>query len=106
MNDKLADSYDHRTLEEEIYRWWEKEGYFKPEKQKELGLIDKSKETNSFCITIPLPNVTGILHLGHALVISLEDLMTRFERMRQKETLFIPGTDHVYRGDCGNGSDS
>ncbi len=94
MQKELEKAYDHRQLEQNIYNFWEKEGYFKPEKQIELGLIDRDT-SSSYCITIPLPNVTGILHIGHALVISLEDFMTRFERMRQKETLFIPGTDHA-----------
>jgi valyl-tRNA synthetase len=95
MKEELALSYNHHTLEEDIYIWWEKEGYFRPEKQIELGLVDKTKVPNKFCITIPLPNVTGQLHLGHAITISLEDLMTRYERMKQRETLFIPGTDHA-----------
>lgn len=93
MNEELGNSYSHRGLEEEIYEWWDKEGYFRPEKQLELGLINR--KSPRFCITIPLPNVTGILHLGHAVTISLEDLMTRYERMKQKEALFIPGTDHA-----------
>ena len=93
MTDELTKIYDHRTIEKELYEWWEKEGFFAPEKAKELGITDEKSER--FCITIPLPNVTGQLHLGHALVISLEDLMTRYERMRQKETLYIPGTDHA-----------
>ncbi|UCG03218.1 MAG: valine--tRNA ligase [Candidatus Heimdallarchaeota archaeon] len=94
MNKGLDNSYNHPGLEEEIYEWWEKEGFFRPEKQIELGLIEREKSPR-FCITIPLPNVTGQLHLGHAVTISLEDLMTRFERMKQKEALFIPGTDHA-----------
>ncbi len=94
MKDELAMSYEHHDLEEEIYLWWEREGFFKPEKQIELGLVDRKKSPR-FSITIPLPNVTGILHLGHAVTISIEDLMTRYERMRQKEALFIPGTDHA-----------
>ncbi|MFX1284305.1 MAG: valine--tRNA ligase [Promethearchaeota archaeon] len=94
MKDGLATSYEHHDLEEEIYQWWEREGFFKPDKQIELGLVDRKKSPR-FCITIPLPNVTGILHLGHAVTISIEDLMTRYERMKQKEALFIPGTDHA-----------
>lgn len=94
MKEGLAKSYDHHDLEEEIYRWWEREGFFRPEKQIELGIVDR-KSSPRFCITIPLPNVTGILHLGHAVTISIEDLMTRYERLKQKETLFIPGTDHA-----------
>jgi len=94
MKDGLATSYEHHDIEEEIYQWWEGEGFFKPEKQIELGLVDR-KISPRFCITIPLPNVTGILHLGHAVTISIEDTMTRYERMKQKEALFIPGTDHA-----------
>jgi len=93
MTDELTKIYDHRAIEKELYSWWEKEGFFAPEKSRELGITDEKSER--FCITIPLPNVTGQLHSGHALVISLEDLMTRYERMRQKETLYIPGTDHA-----------
>ena len=93
MIKELAKVYDHRTIEKELYEWWEKEEFFRPEKSKELGITDENSER--FCITIPLPNVTGQLHLGHAITISLEDLMTRYERMRQKETLYIPGTDHA-----------
>ena len=89
----LKKVYDHRSIEKEIYAWWERQDFFRPEKSKELGLNDEKSER--FCITIPLPNVTGQLHLGHAITISLEDLMTRYERMRQKETLYIPGTDHA-----------
>lgn len=94
MTKELAQSYEHTKLEEEIYQFWEKNGFFRPEKQIELGLVDKD-HSESFCITIPLPNVTGQLHLGHALTISLEDLMTRFERMNYNLTLFTPGTDHA-----------
>lgn len=93
MKKGLAASYNHE-IEEEIYQWWENEDFFRPEKQFELGLVDREKSSR-FCITIPLPNVTGQLHLGHAVTISIEDLMTRFERMNQKEALFIPGTDHA-----------
>lgn len=93
MKKELTNTYDHRKFEEEIYRFWETGGFFRPEKQIELGLIDN--KSPRYCITIPLPNVTGQLHLGQALTISLEDSMTRFERMNQKETLFIPGTDHA-----------
>jgi valyl-tRNA synthetase len=89
----LKTIYDHHSIEKEIYAWWESQGFFRPEKSRELGLTDEKSER--YCITIPLPNVTGQLHLGHAITIALEDLMTRYERMRQKETLYIPGTDHA-----------
>ena len=93
MTSELTKIYDHSVIEKELYEWWEKEGFFRPEKSKELGLTNEDSER--YCITIPLPNVTGQLHLGHAITISLEDLMTRYERMRHKETLYIPGTDHA-----------
>ena len=85
--------HDPQKIEKYIYEWWESQGYFRPEKQQELGLIEKNGPR--FCITLPPPNVTGVLHLGHAIVLTLEDLMTRYERMKQKETLFLPGTDHA-----------
>jgi valyl-tRNA synthetase len=93
MTDLDLEKYDHSTIESAIYANWEKEGYFRPEILKELGLIDA--QSPRYCITLPLPNVTGQLHLGHAITISLEDLMTRYNRMLHKETLFIPGTDHA-----------
>ncbi|MHA1451096.1 MAG: valine--tRNA ligase, partial [Candidatus Hodarchaeales archaeon] len=95
MKNDLPKTYNHDFHEKRIYEWWEKDGFFRPEKMIELGLITKNDPR--YCITIPLPNVTvtGALHLGHALVISIEDLMTRYNRMQQKETLFMPGTDHA-----------
>lgn len=93
LSENLPKLYDHIQFESQIYEWWEKEGYFRPEKLRELGITDENSET--YCITLPLPNVTGQLHLGHAITISIEDLMTRYERMRHKETLYIPGTDHA-----------
>jgi len=85
--------HEPQKIEEGIYEWWESQGYFRPEKQRELGLVEEYGPR--FCITLPPPNVTGVLHLGHAIVLTLEDLMTRHARMQQKETLFLPGTDHA-----------
>ncbi|MFX1253845.1 MAG: valine--tRNA ligase [Promethearchaeota archaeon] len=93
MKQEIAQAYNPTAFEQEIYAWWEKKGYFRPEKMIELELI--TKKDPKYCISIPLPNVTGILHLGHAITISIEDMMTRYNRMLQKETLFIPGTDHA-----------
>ncbi|MFX1490471.1 MAG: valine--tRNA ligase [Promethearchaeota archaeon] len=89
----LSKVHDPQKIEKDIYEWWESQGYFRPEKQRELGLVENSSPR--FCITLPPPNVTGVLHLGHAIVLTLEDLMARYERMNQKETLFLPGTDHA-----------
>jgi len=93
---QLPEKYDPTEIEHTIYEWWEREGYFKPEKQLELGLVNRdSKSYSRYCLTLPPPNVTGALHLGHAIMAAIEDLMSRFERMRGKETLFLPGTDHA-----------
>ncbi|MFW9854132.1 MAG: valine--tRNA ligase [Candidatus Thorarchaeota archaeon] len=94
MEKELAKAYDPSEFEEEIYKFWESNEFFRPETQIKLGLVDRETSPR-FCITIPLPNITGRLHQGHAMTISIEDLMTRYARMQQKETLFMPGTDHA-----------
>src|SRR5450759_2565815 len=86
---QLAKAYDPQLVEERIYSWWEKSGYFKPESQ--LYLTDEPP----FVITIPPPNVTGTLHMGHALTSAVEDLMVRYYRMKGARTLYVPGTDHA-----------
>ncbi len=93
MSEELARTYNPADHEERLYRWWEEQGYFRPEKALELGLA--SPEGPAWCITMPPPNVTGALHLGHAMVAAVEDLMTRYYRMRGYETLYLPGTDHA-----------
>lgn len=81
----LADMYDPKKFEDELYEHWEKEGFFKPS-------MDKSKE--SYCIMMPPPNVTGKLHMGHALDGTLQDILIRFKRMQGYNTLWLPGSDH------------
>jgi len=78
------DKYVHLEVEEEIYSYWEKNNLFKPIKNKK-----------KFSIVIPPPNVTGSLHMGHALNNSIQDLLVRFHRMNNFETLWQPGTDHA-----------
>ncbi len=78
-------NYNHTTIEKEIYNYWEKNNFFKPKKNKK----------KHFSIVIPPPNVTGSLHMGHALNNSLQDLLIRFYRMNGYETLWQPGTDHA-----------
>ena len=90
---ELSKTYNHQDHEARLYEWWESQGYFKPETMVDLGLADP--EGKAFCITMPPPNVTGILHLGHAVAAALEDLMTRYHRMRGYETLYLPGSDHA-----------
>ncbi|MBN1954150.1 MAG: valine--tRNA ligase [Anaerolineae bacterium] len=90
---KLAKVYNPKEIEQLLYRWWEERGYFKPEKQVELG--QAAADGPRWCITMPPPNVTGALHLGHAMTAAVEDLMTRHYRMRGFQTLFLPGSDHA-----------
>ncbi|MCJ7549855.1 MAG: valine--tRNA ligase, partial [Anaerolineae bacterium] len=90
---ELSKTYNPEEHEQKIYEWWESEGYFTPEKLIEIGVA--SKDGERFCITMPPPNVTGILHLGHAITVAVEDLMTRYHRMRGYETLYLPGMDHA-----------
>ncbi len=90
---ELSKTYNPKEHEERLYKWWEEQGYFRPEKQVELGLA--TPDGPRWCITLPPPNVTGALHLGHAMVAAVEDLMTRYNRMKGRQTLFLPGTDHA-----------
>ena len=83
---KLNDKYNPKEFEEKLYNEWEQKGYFKPS-------MDKTKE--SYCIVMPPPNVTGKLHMGHALDGTLQDVLIRYKRMCGYNTLWIPGTDHA-----------
>ncbi len=85
----LSKTYNPKEHEDRLYAWWESQGYFKPETQA------LPPDSPRFCITMPPPNVTGILHLGHAMTAALEDLMARYYRMRGCETLYLPGSDHA-----------
>lgn len=78
--------YDHIKYESEIYNTWEKSGFFNPD-----NLPGKREE--SFSMVLPPPNVTGTLHLGHAAMLAVEDILVRYNRMQGKKTLWIPGTD-------------
>jgi len=90
---ELSKTYNPKDHEQRLYEWWESTGYFKPETLIARGVT--AADAPRFCITMPPPNVTGILHLGHAITAAIEDLMTRYYRMRGCETLFLPGCDHA-----------
>ena len=83
---KMEKVYDPRQVEEKWYPFWEEKGYFHAE-------VDQSKE--AFSIVMPPPNVTGALHLGHAIDNTIQDILTRFKRMQGYNTLWLPGTDHA-----------
>ena len=89
----LPKTYDFHATEERIYDWWEKSGYFKPSNDPRHPGFDPQKKP--YVISIPPPNVTGELHLGHAMFVSMEDLMIRYHRMKGIPTLWVPGTDHA-----------
>ncbi len=83
----MPKTYEHQETESRLYNWWEKNGWFKPE--------CRPDDAEAFVISIPPPNVTGALHMGHAMFVSLEDLMIRRARMQGKAALWVPGTDHA-----------
>uniref|UniRef100_A0A0N4Z0P1 Valine--tRNA ligase, mitochondrial n=1 Tax=Parastrongyloides trichosuri TaxID=131310 RepID=A0A0N4Z0P1_PARTI len=87
-NVPLPNAYSPGYVETAWYEWWEKEGFFKPE-------YNETPDQETFTICIPPPNVTGTLHLGHALASSVEDSVTRYHRMLGKKVLFNPGCDHA-----------
>ncbi len=89
----IPKNYNPQETEKRIYSLWEKSGFFNPD------VCIKKKKTNPklkpFSITLPPPNVTGILHAGHALGITIQDILVRFHRMKGYTTLWLPGTDHA-----------
>jgi len=87
MTDNNIDkSYEHKIVEDKWYDFWEKNGYFKAEEE---------STKPPFSIVIPPPNVTGVLHMGHALNITLQDILCRFKRLNGYNVLWMPGTDHA-----------
>ena len=86
--ESFAKPYDPKEVEEKIYKTWEESGYFNPD-----NLPERHKKP--FTIIMPPPNVTGILHMGHALMLAVEDIMIRFKRMQGYRALWLPGTDHA-----------
>ena len=86
MEKKLNEKFNPKDFETKLYEKWEENGYFKPS-------MDKTKK--SYCIMMPPPNVTGKLHMGHALDDTIQDILIRFKRMQGYNTLWLPGSDHA-----------
>ncbi len=82
----MSSAYDHRLVENKWNEFWDKKGFFK---------ADANSKKPPFCIILPPPNVTGRLHMGHALGGTVQDILTRFKRMQGFETLWLPGVDHA-----------
>ena len=89
----LPKTYDFNQIEKRLYREWWEAGYFEPTNDPNKPGFDPS--IKPFVISIPPANVTGRLHLGHAMFVSLEDLMIRYHRMKGEPTLWVPGVDHA-----------
>uniref|UniRef100_A0A673LLA7 Valine--tRNA ligase n=1 Tax=Sinocyclocheilus rhinocerous TaxID=307959 RepID=A0A673LLA7_9TELE len=89
----LPDSYSPQYVEAAWYSWWEKQGFFKPEYGRKN--VSEPNPRGVFMMCIPPPNVTGSLHLGHALTNAIQDCLTRWHRMRGETTLWNPGCDHA-----------
>ena len=86
MGEELSKVYEAKSVEEKWYKTWEEKGYFTP---------DTSSKAKPFVIVIPPPNVTGSLHMGHALDNTIQDILIRFNRMKGLRALWVPGTDHA-----------
>ncbi|MCX6752761.1 MAG: valine--tRNA ligase [Candidatus Nomurabacteria bacterium] len=88
INEKFLKPYDPANTESKIYKLWEESGFFNPD-----NLPGERKEV--FTIMMPPPNATGVLHMGHALGGTIQDILTRYKRMQGFKTLYLPGTDHA-----------
>eukprot|EP00523_Entomoneis_sp_CCMP467_P003147 CAMPEP_0168764022 /NCGR_PEP_ID=MMETSP0724-20121128/24663_1 /TAXON_ID=265536 /ORGANISM="Amphiprora sp., Strain CCMP467" /LENGTH=1011 /DNA_ID=CAMNT_0008813241 /DNA_START=135 /DNA_END=3170 /DNA_ORIENTATION=+ len=92
MNKKagLDGSYDPASFEKDVYEWWENSGCFQPDAKQKPQVGEKP-----YVLPMPPPNVTGRLHMGHAIFVALQDVLARFHRMRGRPVLWLPGTDHA-----------
>ncbi len=91
--EKLLKPYNPVDEESSIYTKWEQSGYFTPENMIKDGLI--AADAKPFTIILPPPNVTGVLHMGHAMMLTVQDILIRYKRMQGYRTLWLPGTDHA-----------
>ena len=90
MTKPMEEAYHPKQVEAAWYAWWEKKGFFHPDPQKVI-----SNQKKPYVMVIPPPNVTGALHLGHALMLAIEDAVMRWRRMTGHEVLWLPGCDHA-----------
>ncbi|HLD69619.1 MAG TPA: class I tRNA ligase family protein, partial [Candidatus Omnitrophota bacterium] len=91
MSEPLDSRYNSKEVEAKWYPLWEKRGDFRPKSDREGKKFRESR----YVIVIPPPNVTGILHMGHALNNTIQDILARWHRMKGHDTLWIPGVDHA-----------
>src|SRR5262245_48462869 len=83
---EMAKAYEPQQVEQRLYDWWERSGFFSP-----AG----DSDCKPFVLSMPPPNVTGELHMGHAMFVTIEDVIVRWHRMLGEPTLWLPGTDHA-----------
>ncbi|MFI5260627.1 MAG: class I tRNA ligase family protein, partial [Candidatus Paceibacteria bacterium] len=93
MDEKFLKPYNSGDTETRIYEAWEKSGLFNPDQCIAQGATQA--DAPAYSIVLPPPNVTGRLHMGHALMLAVEDTIVRYKRMRGFRTLWLPGTDHA-----------
>src|SRR5687768_11343291 len=86
QSSSMNKTYDQQSVESKWYKIWEEAGYFKPE---------INPNGKPYTMILPPPNVTGNLHMGHALMLTIEDILIRYHRMLGDKTLWLPGTDHA-----------
>src|SRR3989338_918033 len=96
---ELSPRYNSKEVEAKWYSLWEAKGYFRPksdcDKTSDQRPATSNRADSKYVIVIPPPNVTGILHMGHALNNSIQDILIRWNRMRGQDTLWVPGVDHA-----------
>src|SRR3989338_6234414 len=93
MSKELPKAYEPQLYEDDIYRRWTESGLFNPNVCVAKGVT--KKDAQPFSIVLPPPNVTGTLHMRHAVMLAIEDTMVRYHRMKGDQTLWVPGTDHA-----------
>ena len=93
MHEKFSKPYNPKESENAMYAKWENSGFFNPDNCIKEKVCDTDAEP--FSIVLPPPNVTGTLHMGHAAMLAVEDILIRYQRMRGRKTLWVPGTDHA-----------
>jgi len=86
---EISKQYNSKEVEDKIYAMWEKSGFFNPDN------LNLPKNAKPYTIVLPPPNITDKLHLGHASIIAIEDLLIRYHRMKGFRALYLPGTDHA-----------
>ncbi|WP_294428098.1 valine--tRNA ligase [uncultured Treponema sp.] len=92
---ELEKAYNPKDFEDRIYTQWVEKGFFKPASDSDSPVHSQKKSNIKYTVVIPPPNVTGVLHMGHGLNNTLQDIVVRYHRMKGDDTLWVPGTDHA-----------